>query len=50
MGSVEGTTDDLVISRAGAIWLSGEMEGVKEIDVQERKKGVSRKGHVAIFR
>jgi hypothetical protein len=31
MGAVEGEHDDRVISRAGAIWLSGTMDPVKEI-------------------
>jgi hypothetical protein len=48
MGAVEGQHDDRVISRAGALWLSGKMDPVEEIDIQ-RKSGTAKPGGFGIF-
>jgi hypothetical protein len=37
MGAQVGQHDDYVISRAGALWLSGQMDPVKEIDAPKAK-------------
>jgi hypothetical protein len=48
MGAVEGQHDDMVISRAGAIWLSEQMDAVNIID-EKSKHTMSRKGGYAVY-
>lgn len=48
MGAVQGQHDDRVISRAGAVWLSQQMDTVKEVDATPQKKRQA-KGNFATF-
>jgi hypothetical protein len=48
MGAVDGEHDDRVITRAGAIWLSGTMDPVKEVDVVQTTT-TAKKGGFAVF-
>jgi hypothetical protein len=47
-GAISGYHDDRVISRAGAIWLSTQMDPVRKIDPNERRS-TARRGHFATF-
>jgi len=48
MGAVDGEHDDRVISRAGAIWLSGQMDPVSRYDIREKQR-TAKKGNFATF-
>lgn len=48
MGAVSGAHDDRVISRAGAIWLSGQMPPVMEIK-RSTKFAIAKKGNFAEY-
>lgn len=49
MGAIDKKHDDRVISRAGAVWLSSQMEPVREIDPTTTKAGTAKSGGFANF-
>ncbi len=48
-GAITGYHDDRVVSRAGAIWLSSQMDPVRKIDPKERYFQTGRRGGFATF-